>query len=137
MSDLRESLERLTAAAESGELHQLCERYRAELLVAFGSTVRGSATPRDLDVAVLFSRELERPDVLGFLDELGDLARTMNLDLMDLGRAGPVAREQALVGGLPLVQSTPDLFAREQMRAIMERLDTDWLRRLELELMAR
>jgi predicted nucleotidyltransferase len=137
MADAREALERLIAAADSGELRQLCERYGADLLVAFGSATRTGGTPRDLDIAVLFRRDAGRPALLGFLDELGQLAQTTELDLMDLGRAGPVARERALVGGHVLAELTPGTFAQEQMRAITERMDTAWLRRLSLELMAR
>ncbi len=48
---------------------------------------------------------------------------------MVLNRAGPVARERALVGGRPLYQHQPDDFANAQIAAIMERLDTAWLRR--------
>ncbi|MGH3312452.1 MAG: hypothetical protein ACRDP3_18015 [Streptomyces sp.] len=140
MADPREALRRLTASAvagENGELHSLCRRYGAELVVAFGSAVRTDATPRDLDIAVAFHRHGPQPDVLGFLDALGVLAETTTLDFMDLGRAGPVARERALVNGLPLVELIPGVFAREQMHAITERMDTAWLRRLDLELMAR
>jgi hypothetical protein len=42
-----------------------------------------------------------------------------------------------MVGGRPLYQARPGAFANEQIAAIMERLDTDEFRRLELELMAR
>lgn len=138
MADPVEALRLLTASAdagEDGELTSLCRAYGVELLVAFGSATRTDTTPRDLDVAVRFSRP--RPDLLGFLDALGTLAETMALDLMDLGRAGPVARERALTNGIPLVELVPGMFAREQMHAITERMDTDWLRRLELELMTR
>lgn len=48
-----------------------------------------------------------------------------------------MARERALVGGEPLVEQTAGSFARAQLAAIMERMDTAWLRRLDLELMAR
>ncbi|WP_314174931.1 hypothetical protein [Streptomyces winkii] len=137
MPDPRESLRRLTAASAAGDLDSLCHDYGVELLVAFGSAVREGTQPRNLDIAVLFRRDLPKPDVLGFLDALGVLADTTAIDLMDLGRAGPVARERALVGGLTLAELTPGTFARERMHAITERMDTDWLRRLDLELMAR
>lgn len=137
MDDPREALRRLTAAAATGELASLCRAYGAELVVAFGSAVRTDAAPRDLDIAVAFRRDGAQPDLLGFLDALGVLAESTALDLMDLTRAGPVARERALTNGLPLVELTPGIFAREQMHAITERMDTAWLRQLDLELMAR
>ncbi|OEU86736.1 hypothetical protein DB35_24110 [Streptomyces abyssalis] len=137
MADPRESLRRLAVAAADGELDSLCRAFGAELLVAFGSAVRTGSEPQDLDIAVLFRRDGTRPDLLGFLDGLSTLAQSTVIDLMDLGRAGPVARERALVGGITLVELTPGALAREQMHAITERMDTAWLRRLNLELMAR
>ncbi|HEX7745609.1 MAG TPA: hypothetical protein VF462_10145 [Micromonosporaceae bacterium] len=135
MTDPRESLGRLVAAATSGELRTVCERHGVDLLVAFGSAVRSSGPAQDLDLAV-------RPtaagtDFLALLDELAALADTNGLDLMNLASAGPVARERALVGGLRLFEAAPGTFARAQIAAIMERMDTDWLRRLDLDLMAR
>lgn len=118
----------------AGDLGAACRRHGVTLLVAFGSAVRSSGVPRDLDLAATFERE--PPDVLGFLDEMSTVADTSAIDLMDLGRAGPVARERALVGGIPLVEEHAGTFARTQLAAIMERLDTDWLRRMDLELLA-
>lgn len=100
----------------------------------FGSAIRPDSHPRDLDLA--FRSDGGSPDVLGFLDELSAVAGTSQIDLMDLNRAGPVARERALVGGQPLVEDESGSFSRAQLAAIMERMDTDWLRRMELDLMA-
>ena len=126
-------MERLRAAARSGALQALTRRYGVSLLVAFGSAVRPEGEPNDLDLAVRFGAELR--DVLGFLDALATLAGTDRIDLMDLAGAGPVARERALVGGDCLVEAERGEFARTQLAAMMERMDTDWLRRLDLDLM--
>lgn len=134
MADLRQAFERLRSAAASGELGALCRRYGVPLLVAFGSVVRPTGTPNDVDLAAYLDRDA---DVLGFLDEMAELAGTSQLDLMNLALAGPVAREKALVGGVPLVEETTGTFARARLAAIMERMDTAWLRRLDLELMSR
>jgi hypothetical protein len=48
-----EGLERLRAAAGSGELRALCQRWHVNLLTVFGSTGRGEPDSRDLDVGVL------------------------------------------------------------------------------------
>jgi predicted nucleotidyltransferase len=133
VSDPRAALRRLQGAARS-ELAAVCERHRVELLVAFGSATRGDGTPRDLDLAVRFADS--DPDVLGFLDSLGQMADTSVIDLMNLATAGPVARERSLVGSIPLFERAPGILARAQIAAMMERMDTDWLRRLDLELMA-
>jgi predicted nucleotidyltransferase len=131
-------LRRLRAAANGasgGELTRICREYGVRLLVAFGSVVRDDPAANDLDLAASFVSP-DR-DVLGLLDELATVAGTSKLDLMDLSSAGPVARERALVGGLPLYEQEPGTFARMQIAAMLERMDTDWLRRLDLELMAR
>jgi hypothetical protein len=57
------------------------------------------------------------------------------VDVVDLDRAGPVAR-QALVPGEPLYESEPGGFVTAQMRASGERLSTEWMRRNSLERLA-
>ena len=134
MSDPRLALDRLEQVAAS-DLADLCRRFEVDLLVVFGSAVRPGAEPNDLDLAVRFVHH--DADVLGFLDGISTLAGSSNLDLMDLRRARPVAKERSLVEGSPLYESRPGVFARAQMAAVAQRMDTDWLRRMELELMAR
>ncbi|MGH3747382.1 MAG: hypothetical protein ACRDT8_08310 [Micromonosporaceae bacterium] len=106
------------------------------MLVVFGSVLHPSgSSPQDVDLAVRWLSGDH--DTLGFLDQLSEVASTSRLDLMDLASAGPVARERALVGGEPLVEESAGAFAQAQLAAIMERMDTAWLRRLDLELLAR
>jgi predicted nucleotidyltransferase len=134
VSDPRTALRRLQGAARS-ELASLCQRHRVELLVAFGSAARdGDGTPHDLDLAVRFADS--NPDVLGFLDSLSQVTNTSVIDLMNLATAGPVAKERSLVGSILLFEQAPGTLAQAQIAAMMERMDTDWLRRLDLELMA-
>lgn len=133
--DVHAALRRLRSAAGSGELAALCTRHRVRLLVAFGSAVDESARPRDLDIAVAFEREAT-PDLVGVIDGLMRLAGTEKIDLMHLDRAGPVPRERALVGTLPLFEGQASAFANAQMAAISERMETAPMRRLDLELMA-
>jgi predicted nucleotidyltransferase len=126
---------RLLEAMETGEVAALCGRAHVEL-VLFGSAAIEDADPADLDVAVAFDRD-SPGDVLGLLDELYLLTGYEDFDVLDLDRAGPLARERALVGCRLLFQARAGLFANRQIAAIMERLDTDEMRRLQLELMAR
>lgn len=128
-------LRRLTAMTRSGELETLCREEGIALLVVFGSVLVPGDGARDIDLAARF--ETGAPDVLGVLDQLARRGVSAHVDLMVLNRAGPVARERALVRGRPLFQLRPGEFAVAQIAAIMERLDTDWLRALDLELMAR
>lgn len=135
-SKVVEALERLYRCVGSGELAELCRRNGAELLVVFGGAARGDSEPSDLDIAVRFHPRAVR-DVLTLIADLYDITRLEAIDLLVLNDAGPLARERAMVGGRLLYQAKPGTFATEQIAAIMERLDTDYLRRLELELMTR
>lgn len=126
----------LRRAAGDGPLGRLCVEFAIELVVLFGSAARDPVTARDLDLAVRFE-PYEPSRVLLALDALSELAGPVQVDLMVLNRTGPVAREQALVFGEKLWASRDDTFAEAQIAAVLERLDTDHLRRAELELLAR
>ena len=142
-----EAVRRLGVASQDGLLAALCERQGIELMVLFGSAARfdedradedradvdRACVPRDIDLAV-WSRT-DGLDQLGVHHALWELVGTEDVDLMDLRRAGPVARERALVGAVVLHEGERGLFANQQIAAIMERMDTAWLRRLELELL--
>ncbi len=101
---------RLRAARADGRLAQACAATGIELVVLFGS----AAT---------------EPDPHGLV---GDA-----LDVLDLDRAGPVARQRALTQGEVLVQLRPGAFATRQMAAMREFIETDPFRRLDLEMMGR
>lgn len=120
----------------AGGLEPLCTQLGIQLLVLFGSAARASTDPRDVDVAVRFRKDTAA-DLLGLLDALHALTGFEGYDVLDLARAGPVARERALVGCRLLYQARAGLFARAQIGAIMQRLDTDEMRRVELALLAR
>ncbi len=131
----RDALARLRQMAESGELDELCERHGLELMVAFGSATRGDvAQPDDLDVAVRFAGD---GDLVALTSDLIRQLHYDAVDVMDLGRAGIVARAEALAVCVPLYERRRGMFAAAQMAAVGQRLDTQWLRRLSLELMAR
>ncbi|MDP9444151.1 MAG: nucleotidyltransferase domain-containing protein [Actinomycetota bacterium] len=132
---VREGLARLDEYADTGKLASLCRRHGIELMVVFGSAARDEPHPADLDLAVRFSRDAKR-DILQLLDDVYELTGVEAVDLMVFNDAGPVAREHATVEGRPLYQARSGAFATEQISAIMERMDTDHLRRLDLELLA-
>lgn len=132
--DPRQALGVLQAAAADGRLDALCERHAVRLLTVFGSAVRDRGEPRDLDVAVRFEPG-HRSDVLAFVNDLADLTGSDDVDLLDLGRAGPVARERGLVGCLALYESTAGAYATAQMAAVGERMSSDWLLERDLETM--
>jgi len=125
----------LRALASSGELDALCQRWGIAVLSVFGSTTRSEGEPADLDNTVSFVPGAD-PDLLGLINELIDATDVEALDLMDLRRAGYVARERGLVWAVGLFEAVAGDFARAQTAAATSRMDTDWLRRLDLELMA-
>ena len=134
-ADAKAALGHLRDAAADGSLDDVCARHGLRILAAFGSATR-EGPAADLDLAFAFEPS-HTGDVLVLLADLVELTGTGAIDLMDLERAEPVARERALVGGVPLYESEPGVFARAQMAAMLERMDTAWLRRLDLEAMGR
>ncbi len=133
-----DALRRLRSMAATGELDALCERHGVELLVAHGSVLAAEPVrpARDLDLAFQFRHGIE-PDVLALTNDLLQAARFDDVDLMDLQRAGPVARARALAPqSLPLYEASPGIFAEAQMAALTTEMETRRLRRLDLELMA-
>ena len=127
------ALQRLREAAASGALARVCRAHELRLLVAFGSTLTQPGRAEDLDLAYLPDRPV---DTLRLLDDLYRLSGSEHIDLMDLSRAGPVARMHALGRGVPLFEAQPHLFAEEQITAIARYCDTRWLRDLELDALA-
>lgn len=128
-------LRRLRALAETGGLDELCERHGIAVLTVFGSTAQGSDRPRDLDIGVL----LEPGRTPDYLPLIGDLqnAADGDIDLVVLNNAGAVIRERALVGSIALYESRPGAWAHAATQAVLERMDTDWVREAVLELLAR
>lgn len=130
-----EGLARLRAAAASGELDTLCARHGVRLLTVFGSAGRDEPGARDLDIGVFFEDGV-KADILGLIDDLTGLTKVDAIDLAHLNRAGPVLREHALVGSVPLYEHAEGQFFSAQSAAIGERIDTDPMRRFQLELLA-
>jgi predicted nucleotidyltransferase len=137
MTTATDALDRLRAAAVSGALDALCDELGIALVVAFGSTTAPDRLrePRDLDVAVRFRPDAnDRVDVI---NALIDLTGFTEVDVVDLAAAGPVLRARALgPAGEPLYEATAGAYATAQMAALTEAMETAWLRRLDLELLA-
>lgn len=135
MATPAQGLARLREAADAGELDALCARHAVRVLTVFGSAVRAPDRARDLDVAV-FSEPDAAFDPIALITDLVALTGVEEIDLAHLNRGGPVLRERALVGSIPLFESAPGRFADAQVAAIGERIETDPVRRLDLELLA-
>lgn len=111
----------------------LAQRHGLDLVVAFGSAVLAPGEPRDLDLAV---RCPTRIDVLAVLQDVYELTGFEEVDLLDLRRAGEVAAYEALEHGVVLHEALPGLFAEAHIAAWARKVDTDWLRRLQLDALA-
>jgi predicted nucleotidyltransferase len=130
-----QALQRLQDLVADGSLDAFCDRHGVDLMVVFGSVVRqsGARPPADLDVAVLLD---ERGDLLTVMNGLIDLLGFQEIDLLDLRHAGPLPRSEALTRCQPLHERHRGLFARSQMAALTERMETRRLRSLDLDLLA-
>lgn len=124
-----QTLERLRS--DSG-LEALCAQLGIDLLVVFGSAVREPEIANDVDLAYWGDGSSSVVDVINaFTDRFGE-----QLDILELRRAGTIARFEALGRGRILVERRPGLFADLQMAAFGEFEDTRELRRLALEMMS-
>lgn len=134
----RAAVSQLRATADDGRLEALCVRVGVTFFALFGSAARPDGEPRDVDVAVSTRSGRLRPplDGIALLQALFEMTGFEGFDVLDLDRAGVVAREQALVYGFPLYERVDGTYARLQMAAMGEWMDTDWMRRQELQLLA-
>ncbi|GAB3220720.1 hypothetical protein GCM10027447_05390 [Glycomyces halotolerans] len=137
MTSPSEGLARLRQAAASGRLDALCERFGLDLVVAFGSTVRGSMNPKDLDIAVSTRGGRPRLALLDLYQAFSEVTGPCDIDIMVLDRADPVARREALLGTVPLYERVPGRFAEVRMAALSQFAETTPMRELSLRLMAR
>ncbi|WP_072916318.1 nucleotidyltransferase family protein [Geodermatophilus obscurus] len=131
---VRESLDRLRAAADDGRLDDLARRHGVALITVFGSAIRTPERARDLDVAV--SLPAGTQGLLALVGDLADLTASDDVDVLVLYGASPTARFSGLVGARPLYEASASLFARTQMAAALEFYETAWLRDLDLQRMA-
>jgi hypothetical protein len=129
-TDPRAALARLR---QPGVASRFAAAHDLDLIVAFGSAVLPHGRPDDLDLGVRSRRAI---DVLALLDGLYRVTGFEDVDVLDLRRAGPVARCEALDHGTVLYESEPGLFAAAHMAAVAQRADTAWLRRMMLDSLA-
>ena len=78
-----------------------------------------------------------RRDLLGAVEDLAALVPGDHLDVMDLDRAGPVARVEALTKGEVLLETRRGAFTEREMSALGEYLETAYLRDALLRELAR
>lgn len=126
-----EGMARLLTAAARGGLDELLTRHGVRVLTVFGSTGRGEPDPRDLDVGVLFDPGAGG-DALALAADLAELTGSA-VDLGVVDHATAVFRERALAEATPVWEATPGAWIEASVVATLERMDTAWLRRADLE----
>ncbi|WP_022923789.1 nucleotidyltransferase family protein [Serinicoccus marinus] len=128
------ALARLRHALTDGSLSDAAQRHGLALVVLFGSAAEPTDnSPGDVDLA--WDTGTTRNDLVGLTsDLLGLLGDAVHV--MDLDRAGPVARQRALTRGEVLLQREAGAYATRQMRAMRDYADTAYLRRRQLALLA-
>jgi hypothetical protein len=130
----RAALHRLAAACDAGRLDEPLTRHGVEVLTAFGSAVDPAVDdPHDLDVAVWCGGG-GPTDLPGLLRVLADAA-DHDVDLAILDTASLVLISDAITGR-PLWEARPGLVAGLQMRFVPQRMDTAWMRELDLARLA-
>lgn len=127
-----QTLEVLVAAGD-GAVRSLARRHGVRLIVVFGSAVEPGRQPADLDLAVDHDGDI---DLLALGEDLYRLTGYERVDILDLPRAGIVARAKALGRGRLLFEREPGRLAEAQMVALALLWDTRWLRDLELDVLA-
>jgi predicted nucleotidyltransferase len=136
MADVHGALQRLQDAATDGVIAGVCQEFKVDLLVVFGSAISDAQQPRDLDLAVRF-RPYDPGRVLIFWDRLAAIADSDALDLVVLNTGGPVIKERALLRPVVLFESRPGIWANAQIAAMMERMETARFRDEALSLASR
>ena len=133
MSKARDAVAKLVESCGDGTIDALCERLGIRIMGIFGSAAReGPTDPRDVDIAVGFDGP---PKELALIDALTALTKYERFDIAIVDHAEPLLRANALVG-IPLYERESGQYATEQMYALAERRDTDWMRELDLKTMA-
>ena len=128
-------MRRLQAAADSGGLDDLAQRHGVRVMTVFGSTARGEPDARDLDIGVLFEAGGPRRSLVDdgqLIHELEMLTGTV-IDVAVVDKAGPLFRDRALARAVPVWESEAGAWLEAAVDAEVTRMDTDWLRRLDLE----
>lgn len=133
-----EARDLLVEAADHGRLDTDLTALGVDLLGIFGSAAvppesERATEPRDLDIAVRFAGPVR---LLELIDLLTSTTGFDRIDVAVVEGRHPVLDAEALCG-IPLYEHAPGAFAEAQMAALAHRRDTEFLRRLDLEAMAR
>jgi len=107
-------------------LRPLMRRPDIQLVVLFGSTVRGDThRDSDIDVGILAAEPF---DPIDMTNEISGYLGTSRVDVVDLRRASPLLALEALRHGRVLYESNPGYYAAFYSLALRRYVDTAKLR---------
>lgn len=119
---------------DGDRLGEICEAHGIDLVVLFGSHVRGADRgDSDLDVAVHLDRadaECDRLALIGDLERL--FARTVDLVVLNAVKSDTL-RHEIFRHGRPLYDRTGERFVELKVDAFLRFADSEYLRRVMTE----
>lgn len=118
--------------AQKKSLNQSARQFGLDLMVAFGSQVSGQTHPSsDLDLGyILAGEDLSSRQRFELTQKLQMIFPNYEIDLVNLRLVSPLLQHRAAFQGKLLVENHPHSFARFQMSAYINYIDTSFLRSL-------
>lgn len=111
-------------------LKGVCAKFGVHLLVLFGSHARGdSHRASDIDLAVLFGREISPRQELEFLGAVTQACGTDRVDLVNARNATPLLLKEIASSAVPLYESSPGKLDYFRMVAFARFFDTEPFRK--------
>lgn len=120
-------------------LNTLAKQLGLDFIVAFGSQVRGQTHPgSDLDLGYrLAETDLSGQQRFESSQKLQAIFPGYEIDLVNLRQVSPLLQHRAAFQSQLLVENRPHSFARFQMSAYINYIDTDFLRTLRNQHLAK
>jgi len=115
---------------------RLSEDLRVQAVYLFGSQAAGDADERsDVDLAVLLGQRISLAEELQLRAVVVDELHRDDIDFVVLDHAPPLLKAEVATYGRRLFARDPDVADRFEDRAVIECLDTEYLRRVQYELL--
>jgi predicted nucleotidyltransferase len=111
-------------------LVEVCERFKVGMLAEFGSHARGDTHPRsDIDLAVVFDREVLPETELEFLGQVTQVCGTDRVDVVNMKKATALLLKEIAIFAKPIYESAPGRLDKLRMTAFGRYFDTEHFRK--------
>src|SRR3990167_8407691 len=112
-------------------LKQIAKKYGLDFLVLFGSQSNGIANKHsDYDIGYSADEDIDLQTEYQLSENLKKALDHDKIDLVNIGRVSPLLAKKALLDGKLLAENIPQSFAKEQIRAYHNYIETKPLRKL-------